>query len=345
MQLFRFAIAAMVLGTPPQEFRNLVRNGDASMALSGWEARRQASVEGTGPAAHFVVRNQGEFVQTIDLPPSAAGQFVAVVGRGASDRVNADGSITGLPYLYGLFGDASGRRFLGYLQGQQMRLHASRAAEWAVMSGTFQIPAGTARLILRLSQASRRGDPQNGSAARFDDVGVYVFPTEAPARAFIADWRGMRAFEPLAPPADSSTVTPFVREWAVVLPEAEGFKVAHPCSRYAPAQIMSVWRPDPAAIGRFEQALAPLVQGALERSPLLRKPAWSSDSYYRQYVGVVVNGRRLVYVNAFRPIGGRLPQSWEIQLVNACDGGELFFGAEFDVETGRVQNLAFNSPR
>jgi hypothetical protein len=34
---------------------------------------------------------------------------------------------------------------------------------------------------------------------------------------------------------------------------------------------------------------------------------------------------------------------WQTQLVDACDGGARYFGAEFDVESGRVVSLAFNS--
>jgi hypothetical protein len=130
----------------------------------------------------------------------------------------------------------------------------------------------------------------------------------------------------------------------------EGFKAARPCSRRAPDRILDVWTPDRDVIARFERELAPLVQGALERSPMPGKPTWSSGSYYRQYVGLVIDDRRIVYANAFVPLPtpGRpsgAPDSWERQLLYACDGGDRFFGAEFDVESGRVRYLAFNSPR
>jgi len=36
-----------------------------------------------------------------------------------------------------------------------------------------------------MKQAERKGLPHNGSAARFDDVGLYLFPTEQAARSFV----------------------------------------------------------------------------------------------------------------------------------------------------------------
>ena len=50
----------------------------------------------------FAVRSAGSFQQEVSLPADAVGKYVALVGKGQADRVNADGSITGLPYLYGM---------------------------------------------------------------------------------------------------------------------------------------------------------------------------------------------------------------------------------------------------
>jgi hypothetical protein len=39
-----------------------------------------------------------------------------------------------------------------------------------------------------LNQALRRGVPHDGSAARFDDLGLYLFPTEEEAKTFAASY-------------------------------------------------------------------------------------------------------------------------------------------------------------
>src|SRR4030095_16794505 len=126
----------------------------------------------------FTVRSPSSFHQVVELPPSAAGWYAAIVGRGQAERVNADGSITGLPYLYGMVIAANRTRFLGYWQGQQMLARPAYPGEWVAMSGVFRVPQGAAAISVQLKQAERKDDPQDGSAARFADVRMVVFPSE-----------------------------------------------------------------------------------------------------------------------------------------------------------------------
>src|SRR3954465_10917840 len=87
---------AILQGAPT----NLLTNGDARHGSAGWKAR--ANIQGTatteiiGGVPCFTVRSPGSFEQEVALPPSAAGLYAALVGRGYSERVNDGGSITGL---------------------------------------------------------------------------------------------------------------------------------------------------------------------------------------------------------------------------------------------------------
>jgi len=125
----------------------------------------------------------------VELPPSAAGWYAAIVGRGQAERVNGSGSITGLPYLYGMVIAAERTRFLDYWQGQQMLARPLHSGEWVTMSGVFRTPDGAVAISLQLQQAERKGDPQDGSAARFADVRMVLFPTAEAARAYVAAYR------------------------------------------------------------------------------------------------------------------------------------------------------------
>jgi len=61
-------------------------------------------------------------------------------------------------------------------------------------------------------------------------------------------------------------------------------------------------------------------------------------SYQYQYVGVVIEGHRYIYINAFKP-------SQELSLsrpVAVCDGGKNFWGVLYDPETHQFEQLAFN---
>ena len=164
---------------------NLLQNPNADNQSTSWRAHGEATIETCGSSNQcFVVRNGGYFLQDVALPADAAGQYALFIGRGASERFNADGPITGLPYLYGYMMAGANDRILDYLQGQDMRLLPTRENEWVTMSGVFRVPEGTNTIRFFLNQALRNGVPHNGSAARFDDVGLYLFATEQDARAF-----------------------------------------------------------------------------------------------------------------------------------------------------------------
>jgi len=168
--------------------RNLLQNPNADVGAELWRTFDQATIEScTGNNPCFVVRNGGYFIQDVTLPDDAVGQFVVLIGRGSSERVNEDGSITGLPYLYGYMMEQAtprGGKVLAYLQGQQLLARTKIRDEWVTMSGVFQVPEKTTKIRFFLNQAERQGVPHNGSAARFDNLGLFLFKTEHEAHAF-----------------------------------------------------------------------------------------------------------------------------------------------------------------
>jgi len=182
------SVSVAVVAASAQAPTNLLFNPDAANGPGGWIPYLDARVEGAGPRACFVLRNRAFLDQVVNLPDGSGGGFAVFTGWGSSDRVDADGSITGLPTLYGLFVDTHGTTFLGHLQGQDMLARPKATNQWTRMSGVFQIPQGTARVAFRMQQAERAGVPQNGSAARFDDLGLYVFKTNDQARTFLRTW-------------------------------------------------------------------------------------------------------------------------------------------------------------
>ncbi len=165
---------------------NLLLNPKADEDTKYWRMSGDAKIEQTSSGeVFFVVRNSGSFGQEVELDADAVGKFALFLGRASSERINRDGSITGLPYIYGYMIGTTDGRILSYLQGQRMRLDGRSENDWGPVWGIFPIPPDTRRIVFFLNQAQRRGSPQNGSAARFDDLGLYLFPTEKEARAFV----------------------------------------------------------------------------------------------------------------------------------------------------------------
>jgi hypothetical protein len=175
---------------PWKSGENLLENPTADRGAADWIANFDATVEPCGPSPCFVVRNQGRFSQTVMLPSDAAGKFLVVMSAGATERINPDGAITGLPSLYGTFSRPD--RILGYLQGADTLGRPQARDQWVTLSGVFPVPEGATRLGVEIKLAAARGTPHNGSAGRFDDLGAYLFASEEEARAFVATRRDSR---------------------------------------------------------------------------------------------------------------------------------------------------------
>ncbi|MEM1178259.1 MAG: hypothetical protein AAGM22_07950 [Acidobacteriota bacterium] len=61
------------------------------------------------------------------------------------------------------------------------------------------------------------------------------------------------------------------------------------------------------------------------------------NSYGRQYLGLVIDGRRMVYIIGI--FGSSKPFN---ALRDYCDGGDGLFGVLYDPKTERFSDLAFN---
>ena len=171
------------------QYRNLLENPNADQELKRWRAFGEATVEvSTGNNSCFVVRNGGYFFQDVLLTDDAVGQYAVLIGRGASERINDNGAITGLPYLYGYMMEEKGDSVLAYLQGQQMLANTRMRDDWVDMWGIFRVPEKTKRIRFFLNQALRNGVPHNGSAARFDNLGLYLFAVKEDAEAFVRQY-------------------------------------------------------------------------------------------------------------------------------------------------------------
>jgi len=184
-------LSAMIIATVQlaNAQTNLLQNPAADLQSESWRSYQKATVEPCAPNNPcFVLRNGGYFLQDISIPADGVGQYALLIARGSTERVNRDGSITGLPYLYGYMmdgDDPGGGKIIEYLQGQELSARNVAANEWRTLSGIFQVPDGTKSIRVFLKQALAKDSPHDGSATRFDDVGVYLFKTKQEAQSFL----------------------------------------------------------------------------------------------------------------------------------------------------------------
>jgi hypothetical protein len=97
------------------------------------------------------------------------------------------------------------------------------------------------------------------------------------------------------------------------------------------------WTPQKAEIDSLEAHLDEIAK--LKPRCCVPKIA-DARSSYRQYVGIVVGGRRLIYVNAFAP--DLLPKDWQSRLVIVWDGGGAYWRVAFDPATATFSDLETN---
>lgn len=158
-----------------------------------------------------------------------------------------------------------------------------------------------------------------------------------------------RAFLPLAlaalaaactpantrPGASVPTAVKTGQSWVVTRPVVAA-QVLDTCSRSSPGRepgrVTGYWAPSRQQVEQLEAQL-----------PSLEAQVPKAADFDRQYVGIEMDGRQLIYLNAFH-----LPDDADIDpardAIRVCDGGAQFWGAVFDPASGSFSDVQFNGP-
>ena len=122
-----------------------------------------------------------------------------------------------------------------------------------------------------------------------------------------------------------------------VLKGEAALEVLKQCSRPAPGAD-GIWEPTESDIWMVEEEIDQLHGMKAKICCALGLKLRNPRSFHRQYSGILVKGKRFIYVNAF-PEGNEVPAG---SAVVVCDGGTSYWGALYDPATQRFTNLAFN---
>jgi hypothetical protein len=129
---------------------------------------------------------------------------------------------------------------------------------------------------------------------------------------------------------------------SVILPVSEGPALTNQCSRLSPKDVDGFWSPSPSQVNEVEQRLPEL----LSKSDVLNKSGYKLElsEFCRQYVGITVHGKRLIYLNAFSRAISKSSEGrdWRTKAITACDGGFGFWGVVFDPADNTFHDLQFN---
>ena len=130
------------------------------------------------------------------------------------------------------------------------------------------------------------------------------------------------------------------RDKSVLLPESEAKDLINQCSRPSPSNFDKTWKPTEANVKTMESKFADVkklkVEGCCLRGARIENP----EHFYMQYVGIIIKGKKFIYINAFA--GSEPPKYWKEKAVIVCDGGKGFWGILYNVEAGKFSELAVN---
>jgi WD40 repeat protein len=167
---------------------NLIGDANAGKPTPAWKSEGEAAFELEGEDnAIFAIRYGGVFRQEVKLEGST-GKFALLIAWASSERINDSGDRTGLPYLHGyMLHKDNPTQTTNNLQGQQMMWSAQVAGEWGLVYGIFEIPSETGSIRFFMQQADGK-EPHDGSAARFDEPGIFIFNSKKEAERFVEDY-------------------------------------------------------------------------------------------------------------------------------------------------------------
>lgn len=138
-------------------------------------------------------------------------------------------------------------------------------------------------------------------------------------------------------PARGIAADPALSDRVAILPADAGPDLLHQCSRSTVSDPDSFFVPTRSEVAAIEAALPSFLA-----RPGVRAPKAPLSEFYRQYVGVVAKGKRLVYAAFFHESARSDLYDWRTKAVNVCDGGDSFWGIVFDVDAGRFEPPDFN---
>jgi hypothetical protein len=135
----------------------------------------------------------------------------------------------------------------------------------------------------------------------------------------------------------TAQTTPKHKPDFALLPATE---IASYAARFAdPKPSMENWEPTVADINDLESSL-PQITALSGKQPDANQRIDDPDQYFRQYLAVVVNGKKTIFVNAMcRTEPG---EDWRKHLTLVMDGGKCFWNAVYDPSTRTFSNLVVN---
>lgn len=173
----------------PGQSNNLLKNSNGNEGLQSWLVSGNGSISDcVGLGKCFSIWQDGFIYQDVDVSEAATGTFAVFISFASIEEPAQDARLLGHPYLYGYFmtaGELRKATVLSRPNGQEMANHPSANGEWVKQYGVFKVPENTGRIRIFLRSGCSKTASSVSCVSHFREPGVFIFPNEDAARAFI----------------------------------------------------------------------------------------------------------------------------------------------------------------
>lgn len=129
------------------------------------------------------------------------------------------------------------------------------------------------------------------------------------------------------------------REKSVLLASSEAKVLAKQCSRHSPEKFTGTWEPSRAVIKEMESNFSKIKKLEAKECCFEGAQIENPDEFYMQYVGLILDGKKLVYISAFTT--SEPYEGWKKSAAIICDGGNAW-GVLYDPIERKFFDLAVN---
>jgi hypothetical protein len=129
----------------------------------------------------------------------------------------------------------------------------------------------------------------------------------------------------------------------VVLSPAEAKIAAKDFPRWPRETVNGTWTLSQSDVDGLESNIGHIADIPFPNSAYKDPQIPHPEKYYRQYAGIILDRRRIIYVNALCESAGKDGESyWREKFVLVFDGGACFWNVRYDPQTKRFSELMVN---
>lgn len=128
-----------------------------------------------------------------------------------------------------------------------------------------------------------------------------------------------------------------------IMPSKFGQKTISQCSRWYPEKVDSFFEITSKEATLLVSKFSEIKNTKSKLCCNERAKITNINQYGYQFIGVVISGKKYIYINAFdMEFVTQIKRDWKKEPFTVCDGGSYYWGVLFDLKTTKFSKLAFN---